>query len=236
MRIARWTIGPVSQSGFECLKLSIASFLLHHDAKPVVCYNCGREQLDGYVPSNVTLFDQTHYCETSIPPKGVAWKLYPPRLYPDDHELCIDNDIVFLAAIPEIDIFYKGDCTLLLEGNSRHYGRFESHVPPGYRINSGVYGMPPGFNFQKYINFHVRQDWEENAYGIHAASKTFDEQGIVATSLLSNDKFVIIPEESLTNCQNQLIPGKALHFVSLNRNKVHEPFRLFKSTLRKMYL
>jgi len=229
----------VSTAGYQCLALSIASFQLHHQVdKVVVCHNCPRINLGDIVARfpSIELFDQSHYAENAIPPKGVAWKLYPPRLFPDDHELCIDNDIVFLDPIQEIDRFYTGDCTLVLEGSSRTYGRFERCVPVGYQINSGVYGMPPGFNLQKYIDFFVREEWEENAYGQHAASKTFDEQGLVAVSLLSYGKFVIIPQQTLTNCEHHLVPGKALHFVSLNRNELHEPFRIFKSSLNKIYL
>jgi hypothetical protein len=123
-----------------------------------------------------------------------------------------------------------------LEGASRNYGRFERHVPPGYSINSGVYGMPPNFNFQKYVNFYSGTSWEINAFGPHAASKTFDEQGLVAIALLSYRKFAIIKGTSVTNCERRLIQGKGLHFVGVNRNEFHEPFRLFKSEIRKMHL
>jgi len=219
--------------------LSIASFQLWHDVdKIVVCHNCPKNNLQDLVARfpDIEFFDQARFINSVVPPKGVAWKLYPPRLCPDDHELCIDNDIVFLEALPEIQHFYDGNHALLLEGSSRNYGRYEQHVPPEYRINSGVYGMPPGLKLQKYVDFFVRDEWEENAFGLHAASKTFDEQGIVALGLLSYGKFVIISEQSLTNCEKRLVLGKALHFVSLNRNEHHEPFRIFKSTLRKMYL
>ena len=237
MRVARWTIGPVSEAGLECLSLSVASFILHHpDTKIVICHNCPANNLEDIVARfpHATLIDQSEYLESDIPPMGVAWKLYPPRLFPDAYELCIDNDIVFVDQIKEIESFYSGDHTLLLEGSTRNYGKFEQHVPAGYCINSGVYGMPPGFNFQKYLRFYVTSNWEQNAFGPHAASKTFDEQGIVALSLLSYGKFIIIPETTLTNCERHLIQGKGLHFVGLNRNQFHEPYRIFKSSLRKI--
>ena len=239
MRIARWTIGPVTQAGFECLSLSIASFCLHHpDTQIVVCYNCplnNLENLVGLFP-HATLVNQAQYLEADIPPMGVAWKLYPTRLYPKDHELCIDNDIVFVKPLEEIERFYEGDHTLLLEGANRNYGQFAQHVPQPYCINSGVYGMPPHFRLQKYFDFYVKDEWKLNAFGRHAANKTFDEQGLVALALLSNPKFDIISAETLTNCEKQLIWGRALHFISLNRNQFHRPFRIFKSTLRKMFL
>ena len=239
MRIARWTIGPVSQAGYECLALSIASFQLHHpNTKIVICHNCPKINCQNVVSRfpEAIFIDQRSYAQSDIPPMGVAWKLYPPRISPDDHELCIDNDIIFTEPLDEIEDFYQGNHTLLLEGLTRNYGRFEPHVPQPYCINSGVYGMPPNFNFDKYLNFYVTKSWETNAFGPHAASKTFDEQGIVALALLSYGKFVIISGSVLTNCERHLMLGKGLHFVGLNRNQFHEPYRLFKSTLRKMYL
>lgn len=240
MAVARWTIGNTSQAGYESLAFSIASFRhLYPDTKIAIYHNCPRNNLQ-YILRDfsdfVTLNDQSQYLKSKCPPIGVAWKLYPPRIAPDEHEICIDNDIVFLDRIPEIDAFFKGDCTLLLEGSSRNYGRFDRHVPPGYCINSGVYGMPPKFNFQKYVNFYSGDQWEINAFGLHAASKTFDEQGLVAIALLSYRKIAIIKETSVTNCETHLILGKGLHFVGVNRNQFHMPFRLFKSKIRKMYL
>jgi len=239
MAVARWTIGDASQAGYEALYLSIASFQhLYPDAKIVICHNCPINNLETIVARFPTakFHDQSQYLQSRCPPMGVAWKLYPPRLAPDDHEICIDNDVILLDRIPEIDTFLQGDCTLLLEGSSRNYGRFETYVPPGYCINSGVYGMPPKFNFQKYVNFYSGDQWEVNAFGPHAASKTFDEQGLVAIALLSYRKFAIIKETSVTNCETHLIQGKGLHFVGVNRSQFHRPFRLFKSKIRKMYL
>jgi hypothetical protein len=235
--VARWTIGKTTPAGYECLGLSIASFTQLYDAKVVITH----QGVGGAITAiadrfNASLHDQTKYLGSITPPMGVAWKLYPPRLFPDQREICIDNDIVFLDRIPEIETFLSSDCTLLLEGSSRNYGRFDRHVPPGYCINSGIYGMPVGFNFQKYINLYAGQAWEVNAFGEHAKSKTFDEQGLVAFALLNYGRFVIIPESTVTNCERHLLPGKGLHFVGLNRNQFHEPYRLFKSQIKRMYL
>jgi hypothetical protein len=185
---------------------------------------------------NVLLHNQDFYKYRRLKPVGVAWKLYPPRMLYHRHEILIDNDIVFTDKIEEIDKFFAGDCTLLLEGLSRNYGRFENHVPPGFNINSGIYGMPPQFNLTKYIKMFAGEMWEENATGSHAASKTFDEQGLVAFALLNHPNYVIIPNTTVTNCGQHLIHGKGLHFVGVNRNQFHQPFRLYRSTLRKMYL
>lgn len=225
--LARWTIGAVNNAGFDCLLRSIDSFLHFYDVEPVVCFNCEEPPL-----LKVPLYDQRIHRQATLQPRGVAWKLYPPRLAQDRHEILIDNDIIFRDRIPEIDHFFESDCTLLLEGSSRNYGVFEKHVPPPYRINSGIYGMPPGFDFEKYFRFFARK-WEENA---NKASVTFDEQGLVALALLNSPRFAIIPENVVTNCEYLLVLGKALHFVSLNRVQYHSPYRLFVSLQQKLNL
>lgn len=239
MKVSRWTIGNTTQAGHESLVLSITSFRHYYpDTKIVICHNCPRNNLE-YVSAlfpDAEFHDQNQYLQCKCQPMGVAWKLYPARVALDDYEICIDNDIVFQNRVPEIDTFFENDCTLLLEAASRTYGRFDSHVPPDRCINSGIYGMPPGFNFQKYVDFYSGDNWELNAVGPHAASKTFDEQGLVATALLSYRNFAIIKQSSVTNCEKHLIDGRGLHFIGVNRNQYHEPFRLFKSGIRKMHL
>lgn len=235
--IARWTIGPASRAGYECLRMSIESFLKFYDAEVVICHNCPAETIATLDLGDYRCVNQQEIAEKSlIPPAGVAWKLYPPRLDINRHEIAIDNDIVFEAGVSEIDHFFKENCTLLLEGSSRNYGRFENHVPVGYRINSGIYGMPPGFDLDNYVRFYCRTDWQLNAFGEYKQSKTFDEQGLVALALLSHRKFAIIPETSVTNCERDLLMSNGMHFVGLNRRAFHKPFALYKSRHIKMYM
>jgi len=232
--IARWTIGNTSAAGYECLQLSIKSFLKFYDAEVVICHNCPENNLP---TMPFRLIDQQIISEKSkIKPTGVSWKLYPPRIDINRHEIVIDNDIIFMDQIPEIDAFLKNDCTLLLEGDSRTYGRFERYVPEGYQINSGIFGMPPRFDLHKYVDFYCRSDWEINAFGQHKESKTFDEQGLVALALLNYHKYAIIPSTSVTNCERELVMAKAMHFIGLNRRKHHYPYALYKSAKTKLYL
>lgn len=140
--LARWTIGNCTKDGLACLKASIESFQKFYDTNIVICYNCNREFL-GDLAHKFEIIDQKNHLQIGPEPKGVSWKLYPPRLNPEGHEIVIDNDIIFENKIDEIDMFFKSDVTLLLEGDSRTYGRFEKHVPKGFQINSGIYGMPP---------------------------------------------------------------------------------------------
>ena len=227
----RWTIGPATADGFRCLRLSIDSFLRHYDCEPVVCYNGPEPDI------TCRKIDQKSYLTPlPVPPVGVAWKLYPPRLASDRHELVVDNDVVLNERLPQIDAFLSRDCTLLLCETSRTYGRFSSHVPAGLCVNSGLYGMPPGFDLGAAVSGYLGDGWERNAFGEHAESFTFDEQGLVAMALSGHGDCEFVPHTYVTNCETELVPGKGHHFIGLNRRAFHRPFRSWRLRDSKMYL
>lgn len=236
--LVRWTIGDATPQGYECLAESIRRFTGLYDVQPLICHNCDVEKLDflGAVPK----FDQRTLSGVGPKPAGVAWKLCPTRLAPERHELLIDSDIILERAVPEIDRFFNNDCTLLLGATGRTYGRFERHVAPGMCINSGIYGMPPSFDLQRFVDFYAGEGWEVNALGEHKENVTFDEQGLVAFALLSYRESVIIPHTSVTDCSRYLddSDGKAkgFHFIGLNRWKRHRPYRLYRWRHTKSYL
>ena len=234
--LVRWTIGNTTSAGYECLKKSIESFRKFYECEVIVCYNCN-DKIAKECIGDYQLFNQHDAAaRASIKPQGVSWKLYPPRLDESRYEIVIDNDIVFEQPLKEIHQFLNDDCTLLLQGDSRTYGRFERYVPEGYEINSGIYGMPPKFSLDKYVNFYCKSEWEINAHGIHKESKTFDEQGLIALALLNYHKFVIISNTSVTNCERQLEISKAMHFIGLNRIAHHRPYKLYRSLNTKIHL
>ena len=235
--IARWTIGNTFRHGYECLIRSIHSFLAYYDLEVNVYYNCKIEAIHSVIKKfpEANFVDQSSYLESKIKPMGVAWKLYPLRIDITRHEISIDNDIILNEPVPEIEKFFQGTHTLLLEDIARAYGKFEKHVPPGLFINSGIYGMPPGFDLSRYFNFYVHKNWDINALGNHAANKTFDEQGFIALAL-SNKSYTIIPNSVITNCEWQLVEGKGHHFIGLNRRNYHEPYQLYKNKNTKHFL
>jgi len=204
--IVRWTIGNVQPAGYDCLAESIIKFSKLYDVEIVICYN-GSQNLE-FCGTKIKCIDQS--IKFGSLERGVAWKLYPPRIDTNKHEIFIDNDVIIEEHIEEIDKFLMvDDCTLLLEGECRNYGKFEQHVPPGYKINSGIFGVPPGFNLEKYIRFYG-DNWTNNC---RHTSKTWDEQGLVATALLSNKKKIIIPKTTVTNCESKFKP----HFICQKR-------------------
>lgn len=233
--IAKWTIGETTPNGYECLIISIASFIKFYDLEVVICHNCPTKRLPCEI-RNFILIDQKEHLGIGPEPKGVAWKLYPPRIDINRHEISIDNDLVINEKITYIDEFLCTNSTLLLEDDSRTYGRFENHVPPGFKINSGIYGIPPHFDLESYIKFYAGKEWEKNALNQYDKSETFDEQGIVALALLNHYRYIIIPSDTITKCEHNLVHGQGHHFIGLNRRKYHSPFRLYQSMSRKLFL
>lgn len=237
--LVRWTVGNVSKDGFDCLRRSILNFQSLYSCRCVLCYNCEYELIsyNGYARfPGLELYNQAEHIHDKPTPIGVSWKLYPSRLNPDGYEISIDNDLVIEKSIKEIDEFLNSDSTLLLEGNSRTYGKFGTHVPKGYQINSGIYGMPPGFDLQKYINFYSGESWEKNAFGQHEKNETFDEQGIIALALLSYHKRLIIPSTTISNCENNYEECDGMHFISLNRVANHQPYKIYRTKRDKWFI
>lgn len=224
---ARWTIGPVQPAGFECLRLSICNFARLYDAELVICHNgLSDVQVDSISDLPARLIRQEDEQYVGDKPIGVAWKLTPACLDPTRHEVFIDNDLILTDRLNEMDTFLtNNETTLLLEAESRHYGRFEKHVPRGYNINSGLFGVPPNFNLAGYIALWGQ--WDENCPN---PSRTWDEQGLVASALIHGGKSIIVPETTVTNCHSELLWATGMHFVGLNRREYHRPFAEYRSS------
>lgn len=222
--VFRFTVGNTNKWGIICLEHSIAQIRKLYKAEIVVCYN-GNSDLVAHLP--VTLVNQHGVFTNGLPdPIGVSWKLYPPRLYPTEHEIFIDNDLILHEHIEEIDDFLAStDKTLLLEEENRVYGRFSRHVPKNLRINTGLFGVPPNFNLETRLKAIVGKTWEHNALGKYEASWSWDEQGAIAY-ILSSQKYTLIPKESITNCARTWIRGKGNHFIGLNRDS-QKPFKAY---------
>lgn len=219
--IVRYTIGPVAPSGFDCLYQSIIKLKQLYDVDIFICYNgCS---ISEHKNKFFRCLNQSDLFSKGI---GVAWKLYPARIDINRHELFIDNDLIIEKRIEKIDNFFNSDTTLLLEGAGRNYGSFSQHVPRQYSINSGIFGVPPGFNLQKYINF-FGEKWDNNVSD-RKLSVTWNEQGLVATSLLSYKKFDIISNSIITNCSKDLHLSDGMHFIGLNRENHHRPWLEYK--------
>ena len=226
----RWTIGPVSESGFQCLSMSVRmAKKIYPEFDRVICHNqLNADQLRfiNQLEAN-TINQHDHIHHLPYPPEGetVHWKLFPPRVSPDTHEICLDNDVVLLDRIYEIDKFLEYDDKFLsYQGLHSIYGQHDKTVSPGININSGIYGLPPRFDFQGEIE-NIIKPWEDK----------FDEQGIVATIIHRNEHFMIsqcvipIIEKWMPISyfsKNKMCKG--FHFVGLNYQESHKQWNQFR--------
>jgi hypothetical protein len=225
--LARWTIGPCRPEGFDILKWAIYNFKnLYPQFDCIICHNqLTKEQLAKVKNIGVELCDQEKYLNSNLyPPKdgyNVHWKLYPPRLRTESHELIMDNDIIFWKHINEIDSFLSNSIPLISQALRRSYGRYNHMVPRPLCINSGIIGLPPDFDFKEDINelLNRKGGW----LGRNKDFVNFDEQGIVAVVLSKNEHYII--PTTTVSClpakgdlaavlRNPMLCG--IHFIGMN--------------------
>lgn len=216
--LIRFIVGPVSNDGLKILKQSINNFKkLYSQCDLMACYN----QIDPCKLKNleITLLDQSLFINVlKCEPKDEIWKIYPPRVRMDSYEIIIDNDLLIVDKVPSIDKFLESDSTLILQGSYRFYGKYDSLIPDGYKINSGIYGMPPGFDFESCIHSIIKGDnWDQDR-----RQGLFDDQGIIAGCLLKYPNVIIIPNTEIFNYKNEEIvcpKANGYHFIDVNRKK-----------------
>ena len=222
----RWTIGDVSPRGFEALRLSIwgAWRLFGPGAAYAVCVNSvpvpRARAATGALPPGVAWIP----VERAIPPwlaphvdegmaEGVAWKLLPLRVFPDRHELSLDNDCI-LWDLPEPVAAWldsPGAC-LLAEDVRACFGRFAplcGHEPR----NSGIRGLPPGFDLEARLEALLRR-----CPG--ALRSELDEQGLQVAAL-AVERPLVVRTRDVSICSpfppHEPHLGRAgAHFVGLN--------------------
>lgn len=225
----RWTIGDVSDHGFESLRLSAwgARRVFGREARLAVCVNSvaidAAIQRAGPMPEGV---EWHRVGPADIPPlmrrhldpamaEGVGWKLAPWRLFPDCYELSLDNDCVLWEVPGAIGRWLEeGDPTCVIaEDVRRCFGKFASLCGPGAR-NSGIRGLPPGFDLEAAIGRVLR----ENPC---LMTSELDEQGLQVAALSGADPPGVVSVREVTICSP--FPPHAghlgecgAHFVGLN--------------------
>lgn len=241
----RWTLGDVGDRGFEALRLSVwgAWRLFGPDAAYVVCVNNlpleharGRT---GEIPSAVTWRDATE----DLPPfllahmdeemaEGVAWKLAPPRMFPDRYELSFDNDCILWDIPPAVlrwlDSGVETSGCLMAEDVRACFGRFTDLCGPEPR-NAGIRGLPPGFDFEAALRDTLR-DAERRQRGHLRLTSELDEQGLQTAALSRPGPPQVVPLDEVTVCSpfHPHLPhlGRCgAHFVGLNAR--HIPWDYF---------
>lgn len=237
----RWTVGHTCDKGYEVLKHSIIGAMKSFGPEKfdwVITYNKLPEDKLFYISRNILAdlpapvsmieqnerdmpiphsFDASHNASTFHDvSSGSWWKICPPRLRIDTHEIIMDNDIVMLKPNEQIMQFLRGSNTLILEDNSIHLGRYKDlfNLKNTSTLNSGLIGLPPLYDFGEAIYkmwFHNGQ--YDNLVG-------GDEQGLL-TATLKQQEHIIIPRNKIIGLHPhkmalESITSGLLHFNIVN--------------------
>ncbi len=247
----RFTVGSCIQQGLDILAESICRTLpaLGQDRFDwMICYNglssenlAFLEEKIGDLP--ITLYEQQwhdcpidDYAQSPRRPDGsyewngnhcggTLWKVCPPRMRMESHEIVMDNDIVLLRAFPQIEQFLADVKVLILEEPIRFYGRYnECFMAGGPYLNSGFMGFPPGYDF----GAAIRKNWEE--YGRHTGLSQADEQGLLMYTLSLEKSHRIKPtqmKEVLARDFKARVDGteEGIHFTQSNKILSHRAWR-----------
>lgn len=224
----RWTVGDVSDAGFQSLRLSIWSAwnLFGETARYAVCVNTlpvrQATARTGRLPCEVSWINATQLVPdwlyrhvTGEMAEGVAWKLAPVRLFPSLYELSLDNDVILWAlpaAMKQWLNSEQGSLCLMAADLQPALGQF-SEICNRRPLNSGIRGLPPGLDLGARLQSMLART------GILLQSE-LDEQGL-QSAVLSESRLLVIPTEDVSICSpfanHQKHLGRCgVHFVGLN--------------------
>ncbi len=224
----RWTMGDVDPRGFEALRLSIlgAWRLFGPAADYAVCVNT--------LPIEVV---RTRVGETPMPVEwiqadgrlpswlrerfddglgeGMAWKFAPLRVFPDRHELALDNDCILWEVPTAVRAWLESSTPsfVVAEDVRACFGRFGALCGEAPR-NLGIRGLPPDFHLETALR-RLLSDVRE------PLSSELDEQGMQLAVLQQNGPVHVVQVDEVTICSPfwPHLPhlGRCgAHFVGLN--------------------
>jgi hypothetical protein len=238
----RWTIGDVSDRGFEALRLSIwgAWHVFGPEASYVVCVNRvdvrdARERTGPVPPAvrwrEVTLDEAPAFLRTLLArgmAQGTGWKFAPLRVFDGCCEIALDNDAILWTMPPSIEHWLaqgadRGECLLAQDVRPCH-GQFDDLVPRGRSLNSGIRGLPPGFDFASALHATITKREQELHAPLVFASE-LDEQGLQAAAVSRAGRLHAVTVEEVTICSpfHPHIPDLGhcgAHFVGLNARHI----------------
>jgi len=253
--LLRWTVGPCIQQGLDILEESIkrtTEALGLDNWDWAVCYNgLTKDQVAfikkaiGSRPIHLIVQD---WANCPIPDNmqtprrrdgsfemngnrcgGTLWKVCPPRLRQESHEIVMDNDIILLKKFPQIDEFLAStDKALILEEPVRFYGRYDCLFPEDApNLNSGFMGFPPKYDYAEALY----KAWTDR--GSYTQLTQSDEQGLLTYTLSLLPSFRVKPtqmKEILHREFGNKVTGKeeGLHFTQANRGYNHRAWNYYK--------
>lgn len=251
----RWTVGSCQRQGIDILIESVrrTTDVLGADRWDwLICHNgLSQEEID-YLRNKVagypvSLFEQEwSMCpiddECQSPRRadgtyqwngnhcgGTMWKICPPRMRMNAHEIIMDNDVVLQKKFPQIDEWLASQGkTLILEEPIRFYGRYEHLFDrKGPHLNSGFIGLPPNYDF----GGAVLESWLKQ--GKLKKLTQADEQGLL-TWTLNQMPSVRIKASQMIEVLHRDIKHKytggeeGIHFTQSNRIPRHPFWRAYQ--------
>ncbi|MFL6447905.1 MAG: hypothetical protein ACJ746_09495 [Bryobacteraceae bacterium] len=228
----RWTIGDVSEAGYEALNLSISAAwnLFGQRAEYAVSVNTvsirAAAECVGRIPCSVHWMqirrDIPRWLRAHVNAEmaeGVAWKLHPVRVFPELHELSLDNDVILWAIPGALRDWLSSDdpeACLMAGDVAPALGQFAgvcNHRP----LNSGIRGLPPGFDMETRMRDTLRST------GVMLQSE-LDEQGLQA-AVLARTKLFVVGTDDVSICSpfpnhQQHLGRCGAHFVGLNPKRM----------------
>jgi hypothetical protein len=232
----RWTIGDVSARGFEALRLSAwgAWRVFGPSASYVVCVNSitvdEARRRAGPVPEGICWLQVTRQ---DIPAflvpllarnmsAGSGWKFAPLRVFPDRAEISLDNDVILWEMPQSISAWIASaqDECLLSEDVRAAYGQLASLAPAKPALNSGIRGLPAGFDFESALRTTIAARERELGARLVLASG-IDEQGLQAAALVWSRRLHVVSLAEVSVCSpfHPHLPhlGRCgAHFVGVN--------------------
>jgi hypothetical protein len=229
----RWTIGAVSDYGFEALRLSIwGAWRIFGDAALYrVCVNTLPLDLararTGALPCEVAWRATDREIPEFLRPhldagmaEGVGWKLAPVRSDPDRYTLALDNDCILWELPAALESWLEGHdprgCVLAADVMAS-FGQFAS-LCGSAALNCGIRGLPPDFDLEAALR------WALTRVPVQLTSE-LDEQGLQVAALSNFGTIGIVTLDEVTICSPfpPHLPGLGrcgAHFVGLNAHEI----------------
>lgn len=235
----RWTIGDVSARGWEALRLSVhcAVRLFGPHAAYVICVNTvpldEAQRLAGELPEQVRWLEVSaadlplilrSHLDTTMA-EGVGWKFVPLRLFPDRHELALDNDCILWTMPAALESWLAtSERTLLAADMDRCLGVFQEDPTVPDMVNSGIRGLPPAFDFDAALEAVLDEKCSEIGRSLRLQSE-LDEQGLQAVALHRHGPALIVGTREVSICspfwpRNPELGTCGAHFVGLNSKAI----------------
>jgi hypothetical protein len=224
----RWTIGDVSDEGFEALRLSVwgASKSFGSEAAYAICFNSvsldNAQERTGELPPGVQWIEAPDCLPDWLRPhldggmaEGVGWKFSPLRLFPDRYEIALDNDCILWTLPHALQVTLAGQLPLcvLAEDVRCCFGQFGDLCAAEPR-NTGIRCTPPGFDLAGALRGTLQHR------PCRLTSET-DEQGLQVAALQSTGTPAVVRTSEVSICSpfpphSSELGTCGAHFVGLN--------------------